>query len=345
MQFHKLPASLKSAYRGSDVRGRVNRFENWMDVADRGGVRQEVYDHAQTVQEYYDLCNEFMVYGWSDSLHFAPLAPQESLDESIARHQRLMIDKLDLDAGMSVIDVGCGIGGPLRHVVREAGVRVAAVNNSPVQLDRARSLTVAAGLDHMVEFLPCNFMDMGVIGDSTLDRAYAIESTCHAPDKAGAFAEIYRVLKPGALFWGQEMCMTERFDPGNDRHQSVKRGLMQNIALRDIATFGEVNEALESSGFEILEAMDHAVGSEGPSTPWYAPMESRGGPLGSAMRNFPGGRAALLGVSRLAELAGFFPKGSADVVAVLDRAAVAYVAGGRAGIFTPLYCFLARKPG
>ena len=28
----------------------------------------------------------------------------------------------------------------------------------------------------------------------------------------------------------------------------------------------------------------------------------------------------------------------------MDRTARAYVAGGKTGIFTPLYCFLARKP-
>ena len=61
-------------------------------------------------------------------------------------------------------------------------------------------------------------MDMNTIADKTFDRGYAIESTCHAADKVGAFAEIYRVLKPGALLWGQEMCMTDMFDPGDDRH-------------------------------------------------------------------------------------------------------------------------------
>ena len=29
----------------------------------------------------------------------------------------------------------------------------------------------------------------------------------------------------------------------------------------------------------------------------------------------------------------------------MDRTANAYVAGGRTGTFTPLYCFVARKPG
>ena len=90
--------------------------------ADDGGATD--YDHAQTVKEYYDLCSQIMVFGWSESLHFAPLSPNESLEESQVRHQRLMIDKLDLREGMTVIDVGCGIGGPMRRVVQEAGVRV-----------------------------------------------------------------------------------------------------------------------------------------------------------------------------------------------------------------------------
>ena len=213
MQLRKLSQGLKTAYRGSDVRRRVKQFDGWMDRAHAEDADTSGYDHAQTVKEYYDLSSEFMVFGWGESLHFAPLSPQESLEESQVRHQRLMISKLDLHEGMAVIDVGCGIGGPMRRVVKEAGVRVTGVNYSEVQLNRARELNAEQGIDHMVDYLACSFMDMGAIADGTFDRAYAIESTCHAPDKEGAFAEIYRVLKPGALFWGQEMCMTDAFDP------------------------------------------------------------------------------------------------------------------------------------
>ena len=74
-----------------------------------------------------------MVFGWGESLHFAPLTPHESLEESIIRHQRLMIAKLELRPGMTVVDVGCGIGGPMRRVVHEAGVKVAGINNSATQ--------------------------------------------------------------------------------------------------------------------------------------------------------------------------------------------------------------------
>ncbi len=344
VQLLRLSNGLKAAYRGSDAHLRAERFDGWTRRAAAEDARATGYDHTETVKEYYDLCSEFMVFGWGESLHFAPLSPGESLADSKIRHQRLMIAKLELREGMTVVDVGCGIGGPMRRVVREAGVRVVGVNTNEIQLEKARSLNAEAGLDHMVDYLACSFMDMRAIADRTFDRGYAIESTCHAPDKAGAFAEIYRVLKPGALFWGQEMCMTDRFDPDDSRHLALKRDLMHGIALNDIATFDKVNRALETAGFQVIEARDRAVGESGPTTPWYQPMETRHGTLGNALRRTPLGRKSLIGISRLAEALRVFPKGSADVIGLLDRTANAYVAGGRAGIFTPLYCFLARKP-
>ena len=344
MRLRDLAAGLRAAHAGADAAGRVRRFDGWTDRAFAQHTGATAYDHAETVKDYYDLCGEFMVFGWSESLHFAPLSPGESLEDSQIRHQRLMIDKLELHEDMTVVDVGCGIGGPMRRVVREGGVRVVGVNNNDLQLAKARSLNAEAGLDHMVDYLACSFMDMGVIADQTFDRGYAIESTCHAPDKAGAFAEIHRVLKPGALFWGQEMCLTNRFDPDDGRHRAIEQELMRGIALKEIATTGEVNRALEAVGFEVIEGIDRAIPRNGPSTPWYRPMETRRGTLGGALYRSPLGRKAMIGAIRLAEAVKAFPGGATDIVRLMDRTAEAYVAGGRTGIFTPLYCFLARKP-
>ena len=343
MQLGKLARALRDAHSGSDVARRVRHFSGWPDRAASDVDGAGAYDHVETVRDYYEICNAFMVWGWGESLHFAPLTPSESVEESKVRHQRAIISKLELQEGMQVVDVGCGIGGPMRRVVREAGVRIVGININEIQLAEAKRLNAEAGLEHVTDFRKCNFEDMSAIESETFDRGYAIESTCHAHDKERAFAEIFRVLRPGALFWGQEMCLTARFDPRNARHRTIKQDLMRGIALRDIATFGEVNRALEGAGFEVIEGSDWNI-REGPSTPWYQPMESRHGSLGNALRRLPWGRKAVFAGSRLAEVLRLFPKGSAEVVRLLDRTADAYVTGGKTGIFTPLYCFLARKP-
>ena len=342
-QLFRLPGNLRTAYRGSDAARRVRRFKTQMHRTTPRSDSEYGYDHTETVREYYNLCSGFMVWGWGESLHFAPLTPHESLETSKIRHQRLMISKLEIQPGMTVIDIGCGIGGPMRRVAHEAGVRVIGINNNENQLSEAKRLNTEARLDHILELRSCNFMDMNTIKDNTFDRGYAIESTCHAPDKQKAFAEIFRVLKPGALLWGQEMCLTDVFNPEDNHHQTIKQNLMNGIALNDIATFRQVDSALEAAGFHILESMDRDV-QEGPSTPWYQPMQSRHGTLGNALRRLPQGRRAIIAGSRLAEALRLFPKGSTEIIRLLDHTADAYIAGGKTGIFTPLYCFLARKP-
>ena len=343
-RLYRLSRELKAAYRSADTRRRVRDLDGSLDRAAKIDSAALDYDHAETVREYYDVCGDFMAFGWGDSLHFAPLSPGESLEDSKARHQRLMISRLALREGMTVIDVGCGIGGPMRRVVQEGRVRVVGVNYSEVQLNRAMLLNQEAGIEGQVDYVLGDFMDMSAIADNTFDRGYAIESTCHAPDKAAAFAEIYRVLKPGALFWGQEMCMTDSFDPRDSLHRVIQQELMRGIALKTIPGMGQVNRDLEKAGFQVMEGRDWAAGERGDTTPWYQPMEARHGTVGNALHRLPLGRKLFIGGSWLAEALGVFPKGSSNVIRLLDRTANAYVAGGRAGIFTPLYCFLARKP-
>ena len=335
---------LQIVRQGRDVGSRVARFHGWPDRMRQAEADGSSYDFTETVNDYYSLCNDIMQFGWSESLHFAPLTREESLEESIVRHQRLMIEKLGLREGMVVVDVGCGVGGPMRRVARESGVRVVCINNNERQLEEARRRNVEAGLDDMAEYVKCNFMDMSAIEADSFDAGYAIESTCHAPDKERAFAEIYRVLKPGARLWGQEMCMTEKFDPDDSLHRTAKHELKLGIALKEIATFAEVNRALEAAGYDVIEAADRDD-REGQGVGWYRPMEGQSGTLRNAFRRTPLGRKAIFAGLRLAEAFRLFPKGSADLIQLMDRTANAYVAGGKMGIFTPLYCFVARKPG
>ena len=342
-KFLSLSRRMRTAYETWSVDNRLASLEREMDERSDGINTDESYDHSETVNIYYDLCHELMEYGWGDCLHFAPLKPDETLEEAVVRHERLMIKKLGLKDSMQVIDVGCGVGGPMRRVARETKAKVHCINNNEYQLSQAKMKNIDAGLDHLAEYVKCDFTNMRMLNDDTFDAGYAIESTCHAQDKQRAFAEIFRVLKPGAPLWGQEMCLTNAFDPNNARHGWLKQELMRGIALHDIATFSGVNNSLEAVGFEVVEASDLADIDE-PSTPWYGPMEGRYGSIGNFFRRTPMGRAAIWWIVRFSELIALFPRDAHRVLRFMDRTADAYVNGGKEGVFTPLYCFVARKP-
>ena len=110
----------------------------------------------------------------------------------------------------------------------------------------------------------------------------------------------------------------------------------------DIAGTAEVLTALQTAGFELLDAHDRAPESD-PQTPWYHALQGRDLSLSSIPRT-PFGRALTNLTLRVGERLRAFPEGSRAVSTLLNAAADALVEGGKSSIFTPMFFFLARKP-
>jgi sterol 24-C-methyltransferase len=107
---------------------------------------------------------------------------------------------MGLKAGMRVLDVGCGVGGPAREIARFADVTVIGLNNNEFQVNRARRYTAKAGLSDQVTFVKGDFMKLSEqFGENYFDAVYAIEATVHAPSFEGVYGEILKVLKPGGI--------------------------------------------------------------------------------------------------------------------------------------------------
>ena len=300
-------------------------------------TRREQY--RSFVNHYYDLVTDFYEFGWGNSFHFAPRRRGESFKASILRHQHFLSDRLGLKPGMQVLDAGCGVGGPMGNLARHSGASFVGINNNAYQIERAKHHT--RDVEELCRFIHGSYMQIPE-DDGTYDAAFAIESMPHAPDKTGAFREILRVLRPGALFGGYEWCITDGFDPEDAEHRRIKHDIMVGDALPEIASTSEICDALRAAGFEFLEAEDRAAASD-PETPWYRALEGRDLSLTSIPRT-PIGRSLTNLALRAGERLRVFPKGSRAVSTLLDAAAYALVEGGKSGIFPPMFFFLARKP-
>ena len=298
-------------------------------------------EYKSLTNQYYDLVTDFYEYGWGKSFHFAPRSADEGFHASLARHEHYLAHRLALAPGMRVADLGCGVGGPLCEIARFSGATIVGVNNNAYQIERARKLAEAEGLSHLAEFLECDFMNMDAADDS-FDAAYAIEATVHAPSKVDCYGEVFRVLKPGGCFAAYEYCLTDRFDPEDPLHQQVKSDLEAGGSLPDIAHPHQVDNALRQAGFEVLETRDLAK-DPGPGIPWYHPLVGSRFSL-AGFRSSRVGRMATHSTLCLMEASRIVPRGTVRVHGFLDSCAKAMVAGGRLGIFTPMYFIYARKP-
>ena len=302
------------------------------------GRRKDRY--RTLVEGYYDLATNFYEFGWGRSWHFAPRQRGESLKASLLRHQQYLADRLSLQPGMRVLDVGCGVGGPMGNLARYCGASFVGINSNAYQIDRAKQHT--ADVESLCSFIHGDFMAIPE-PDDAFDAAMAIDATCHAPDTTAAFREIFRVLAPGAYFAGYDWCLTDRFDPQNTEHRKIKHGIMAGAGLPDIALTPDVAKALHDAGFTVLESADRATESH-PRRPWYRPLQGRDLRPKSIPRT-PAGRALTNLALRIAERMRLAPQGARDVSTMLNAGADALVAGGKTGIFTPMFFFIARKPG
>ena len=312
--------------------------DGYTEIYDAGLERRKEH-YRSFVNRYYDLVTDFYEFGWGQSFHFAPRRRGESFKASLLRHQHFLAEKLSLKAGMHVIDLGCGVGGPMGNLARHSGASFVGLNNNAYQIERAKLHT--RNVSSLCRFVHGDYMEIPDEDDS-YDAAIAIESLPHAPDKTGAFRETFRVLRPGACFAGYEWCLTETFEPANAEHRRIKSDIMVGNGLPDIATTSEVSAALQAAGFELLEARDRASESD-PETPWYRALQGRDISLSSIPRT-PAGRALTNLTLRVGERLRLFPEGARAVSTILNAGADALVAGGRSGVFTPMFFFLARKP-
>ncbi|KAJ3410785.1 Delta(24)-sterol C-methyltransferase [Chytridiales sp. JEL 0842] len=332
------------------VEGYLKNFEaDKRNLADTDEATADRRKEAKTfTNAYYDLCTDFYEYGWGQSFHFARMYKDTSFAGNLARHENYLALKLGLQSGMRCIDVGCGIGGPMREIAKFSGAHVTGLNNNGYQVNRCNILAEKAGLSNLCRAVQGDFCNIP-FPDSSFDRAYAIEATCHAPTLEDVYGEVFRILKPGGYFAAYEWCTTERYDESNLAMKKIIHLVEEGNAIAKFYTIPQCKQALRNVGFEIIECEDLADPSNNMKdamNPWYSAL------LGDYSLDFtkitrtPIGRTITDTFVWVLEGLRLAPAGTSKVSKLLNSAADNLVLAGKesGGIFTPMFYFLVRKP-
>jgi ubiquinone/menaquinone biosynthesis C-methylase UbiE len=103
---------------------------------------------------------------------------------------------LALSPGQTLVDLGCGRGGPGLWLAREAGVSLVGVDFSPVAVAQATGRATLFDLAGRARFVIGDLTGTGLPGASA-DAIVSIDAFHFAADPAAAAREARRVLRPG----------------------------------------------------------------------------------------------------------------------------------------------------
>lgn len=325
------------------------KVDEWIDKYNdlhddkKEGLDGRNSSYTTLVNSYYELATLFYEWGWGQSFHFAYQLKGESFKEAIARHEYFLAGRLGVNAGDKIIDVGCGIGGPMRNIARFTRANVTGVTLNEYQVIRGNELNKAQGLADTARSVQADFMKLPFDAES-FDGAYAIEATCHAPRRQDVYGEIYRVLKPGQVFATYEWCLTPKYNAKDEEHRLIKKKIEEGDGLPDMATQEECVQALRDVGFEIVEARDMALDSVFGGDPWWLPLHPSNNPFTFRFQMSPAGKFLMRNILWVLEGVWLVPSGTYKVEEMLQQGGWGCARGGYTGIFTPMWLMVARKP-
>jgi ubiquinone/menaquinone biosynthesis C-methylase UbiE len=140
-------------------------------------------------------------------------------DQTLAFWERIgrrTVDRLELQHGANVLDVGCGTGAsalPSAEMIGPTGF-VIGVDLSARLLDRAREKAAKRGLSN-IEFRLADMTSLGY-PDGHFDAVVSVFSIFFVPDMEGLVRELWRMVRPGGKLavttWGPRI-----FEPAYSR--------------------------------------------------------------------------------------------------------------------------------
>lgn len=265
--------------------------------------------------------------------------------ESIKRAEYYLALRAGMGPNTKAIDVGCGVGGPMRNIQQFTGSDITGVTINEYQVKVGNEYCAQKGIDQKCRLVQGDFQKLDTTFEpATFDVAFAIEATCHSPDRIKCFSGLNKCMKKGGIFVGYEWVVLPEggFDKENANHMRIKEGIEVGNGLPTLATSDGIVKALEDSGFEVLEHFDANKNVHSDfEIPWYETLNGTYTVSGFRMTWL--GRICTHALVSTLEFLRIAPAGTVRVSALLNATALDLVEGGKDEIFTPSYFFIARK--
>ncbi len=218
----------------------------WRRMAE--GLRHSRIRDAEAIHHHYDVSNAFYERVLGPSMTYTCACyphPDATLEEAQENKYRLVFDKLRLQPGDRLLDVGCGWGGMVRYAARH-GVHAVGVTLSAEQADWAQRAIADEGLSDLARVLHGDYRD---VREGRFDAVSSIGLTEHigVANYPAYFRFLRDRLRPGGLLLNH--CITR---PHN--HAGSIGGFIDRYVFPDgeLTGSGHIIATAQDAGLEVL---------------------------------------------------------------------------------------------
>lgn len=135
----------------------------------------------------------------ADSLNRQDLSSFDEFHNGGLEGTRELASLTGMKPGMSVLDVGSGIGGPARTLAAEFGCNVIGIDITEEFVSTAQTLTELLEMTKQVSFRHASALEMPFQANY-FDAAWSQNVLMNIPDVGKLMQELHRVLRPGGRF-------------------------------------------------------------------------------------------------------------------------------------------------
>jgi ubiquinone/menaquinone biosynthesis C-methylase UbiE len=158
-------------------------------------------------------------------------------------------EQLQLSPGLTVLDVGCGLGGTARFLATAHGCRIAGVDLTPEYIEVGKSLNRQLGLDEHINLSVASALAMPY-EDSSFDRSTMLHVGMNISDKNALFSEVARVMKPGGYLVVYDVMRSD------DQPLAYPVAWAQDETTSFVGSIEDYRNTMEANGFEVLEEIN-----------------------------------------------------------------------------------------
>lgn len=170
-----------------------------------------------------------------------------------------VIEMLGLDESCRVLDIGSGIGGPVRYLYTKTGGQYVGVDVQADLVEKAQELVQRCGMQEQVKYLAGDFIALantdqaGLLGAGSFTHFISMLVFLHVPDRSQMLRSAHTALAPGGAFLIEDYVALDdhgRITSTSNSVTTEERTLLQEVVhANSVTTVAQYKSDLEAAGF------------------------------------------------------------------------------------------------